>query len=221
MKKNKLNYLEKIAFNVIDSLNKKGAHTNPVKIKQNIKGFLEKISLKFTEYLPLNSKGIDIGAGLGILSELLKPRIIYNLDINPPKEGYGIQIKGDAEDINFEGESFDFALLFYAFNHFKNQEKAFSEMYRIVKNKGYIIAMMEFSRYKGQEHLIKLNELSMNKIIYGKNCFSEEINPLKKKDFERLINYFSLKRISIEKFPPTQKIDFIFKSSKYLYVLQK
>lgn len=221
MKDNKLNYLEKIAFDVIDSLNKKGAHTNPVKIKQNIKGFLEKISLKFTEYLPLNSKGIDIGAGLGILSEVLKPRIVYNLDINPPKEGYGIQIKGDAEDINFEDESFDFALSFYAFNHFKNPEKAFSEMYRIVKNKGYIIVMMEFPRYKGQEHLIRLNELSMNKIIYEKNCLSEEMSYLKRKNFEKLINDFSLKRISIEKFPPTQKIDFIFKSSKYLYVLQK
>ena len=81
--------------------------------------------------------------------------------------------------------------------------------------------MMEFTRYKGQEHLIRLNELSMNKIIYGKNCLLEEINHSKRKDFEKWIDDFSLKRRGVEKFPPTQKIDFIFKSSKYLYVLQK
>jgi len=110
-----MNLLDKLLFKSIDTLNKKGAHTNPLRIKENIRKFLEKTSKEFIGYLNNSSIGADIGSGYGILSDVLKPIRVYNLDINPPTSGYLPQIKGDAEKLPFKDNSLDFVLFFILF----------------------------------------------------------------------------------------------------------
>jgi ubiquinone/menaquinone biosynthesis C-methylase UbiE len=224
---NNLNKLEKFFLGRIDQLNKKCSHTNPTNVKQNIKNFLEGICKEHIfPNLQQNMTGLDIGAGYGLFSEVLKQYSIavYNLDKNLPKDGLGIQVKGIAEDLPFADKYFDFAAIFYGFNHFDNPKKAFEEACRVVKDKGYLILMMEFSRYAGQKYLTNLNEISMNKIIYGNAdgfAVNKTNNYFNKKEFKKLIKNNNLNKILIKDFPPTNGYDKIFKTAKCLYILKK
>jgi SAM-dependent methyltransferase len=217
-----LSLVDSFLFSIIDRLNKVGAHTAPANIKSNIRSFLEKTSKKFVEFLPESAIGIDIGAGYGILSDVLKPRLIYNVDINPPKEGYHPQIRAKAENLPFEDETFDFATIFYAFNHFSNPSRAFEEANRVVKKRGHIVTMIEFLRYKGQNRFIRLNERSMNRIIFGEHYKPDNAdNFFARPEFEGLIDKLSLNRRVVEDYKPTRRFDVVFKTLKRLYVLQK
>jgi len=81
------NLVDRILFSVIDNLNQKGSHTNPNQVHHNIEVFLSKLSAEFVDLLPEESIGIDVGAGKGAMSKVLRPRTTYNLDINPPNMG--------------------------------------------------------------------------------------------------------------------------------------
>ncbi|GEM_PF-1937963 len=217
-----MSLVDRIIFHAIDNLNKRGDHTNPKRVKQNIHLFLEKLSGKFDVYLPKNSVGVDIGAGHGTLSEVLKPRRVYNLDTRPPENGYMPQIKGKAEELPFSDGELNFACMFYSLPHFDDPKKAIQEAHRVVNNGGYVVIMMEFLRYGGQDRLIGLNEKSMNGIIFGEQAQSENrYNYLSMDEFEGVIKRLSFQKILVQEFAPTRWFDVIFKSSKSLYVLQK
>jgi len=218
---------EKFFFKIIDNLNRNGAHTNPKHVKQNIKNFLENICREHVStVLSSNSRGVDVGAGYGLLSEVLESYgiMMYNLDKYPPKDGLGNQIIGRAESLPFKDESLDFATVFYSFNHFDNPNKAFDELYRVVRKNGHMIMMMDFQRYNNQEYFIRLNELSMNKIIYkNNNDFTSNIinTGFDKKEFETMISEHNLNTVLKKDFPATKFYDKIFKTAKYLYILEK
>ena len=221
MTKNHMVVVDEIVFRIIDRLNMSNAHTNPAHIKGNIRAFLEIVSKSFTRYIPENAKGIDIGAGYGILSEVLKPRDVLNLDIDPPEGGYGHQLKADAENIPFQDSTFDFATVFYAFHHFRDPKKAFSEACRVVKPNGHIIAMMEFLRYPGQRYFVQMNEISMNTILYGKYEPGKPHNLFQRKEFEKRARELSLETVLEKAFPSTIWYDAVYKTKKHLYVMQK
>ncbi len=68
-----LSLSEKLFFKIIDDLNRKGAHTNPEKVQVNIRNFLERTCKEYiAPIIPTDSVGLDIGAGRGVLSEVLK-----------------------------------------------------------------------------------------------------------------------------------------------------
>ncbi len=222
MSLNSMPLIDKALFLFIDKLNRRGKHTNPANIEKNIRNFLKKMSKEFTKYLPSDSTGVDIGAGKGLLSDILKPRKTYNLDTILHKEGYSPQIKSKAEKLPFNNNELDYALFFYALHYFNDREMAFKEADRVVKPGGYIIIMLESLRYPWQERMIQLNEMSMNGIIYGR--MEEENRPhnyFRKKEFKNLIESLSLKKISEKPYPPTRFIDRVFKTKKTLYILQK
>lgn len=225
MNKTQFTTKEKFLFKIIDYLNRKGEHTKPENIQVNIENFLRKISEKFTPYIGLDTKGLDIGAGKGTLSQILKPRKVTNLDIYFPKERFEPYIQGKAENLPFEDKSLDFVLAFYSMHHFENQDKALEEINRVLKNKGKFIAMMEFKRFKWQDTFIDMNELSMNEIIYGNKAiekYSEHHTHQTKYEFqEKNKKLTNLKILKEEIFPPTRTIDRLFKTQKVIYVMEK
>jgi ubiquinone/menaquinone biosynthesis C-methylase UbiE len=216
---------ERTFFKIIDGLNRKGAHTNPETVRVNIRNFLECTCKE--HILPIvkaNSIGVDIGAGYGLLSEVLKQHSItvYNLDKNHPMGSLGMRIEGIAEDLPYDTNSLDVAFIFYAFNHFDNPRKAFSEAHRVIKKDGHIITMMEFDRYKGQNYFVRLNELSMNNIIYHNiNGFENNNSNITKEEFEGMIKDHSLEIILRKEYHPTKWYDKAFKTAKSLYILRK
>lgn len=53
-------------------------------------------------------------------------------------------IKGDSEDLNFEDESFDAAMVAFGVRNFENLEKGLAEMNRVMKTGGKLV-VLEFS----------------------------------------------------------------------------
>lgn len=94
------------------------------------------------EILPDFNKAVEIGVGTGNFAEPLG----INYGIEPSKnmariaKSKGIEVvNAAAEDIPFENESFDLVLMVTTLCFLENPIKAFSEIYRILKNEGLFI----------------------------------------------------------------------------------
>ena len=102
-------------------------------------------------YLPKNEGGVllDVGAGMCEYRELAESKgySYVGIDINPNSPA----IKGNACDIPFESGTFDVILAIDCLEHIKNDEKAVSEMKRVLKNDGIIII---HSPNKAQKHIL-------------------------------------------------------------------
>lgn len=92
--------------------------------------------------LPLNKKGIEIGVGSGRFAEPLN----IKMGIEPSQKMIelaaqrGIRvIKGVAEELSVRDEQFDFSLMVNTICFLDDIEKAFREIYRILKPSGCII----------------------------------------------------------------------------------
>ncbi len=83
--------------------------------------------------------------------------------------------------------------------------------------------MMEFERYPGQNYFVKLNELSMNNIIYQNDDGFASKNNLDytKKEFEKNIKDHSLEIILKKEYTATRWFDKAFKTAKSWYILKK
>lgn len=108
--------------------------------KHNNKYRSEVIALK--KVIPKGKKGVEIGVGTGRFSKPLG--ITIGVEPSPCMseiaEERGITvIKGVAENLPFHSESFDFVLMVTTVCFLLDIPKAFSEAYRILKNKGTII----------------------------------------------------------------------------------
>jgi len=219
-----LSLKDRVLLKIIDGLNRRGSHTNPQHIHKNIETFLMSLSDEFIDLLPENAQGLDIGAGKGMMSKVLLPRKTYNLDINPPSDGFQPQIKGRAEELPFENERFDYALFLYSLNHFENPRTAICESNRVLKHGGYLIAMVESLRFPGQERFVHLNEISMERIIFGetnKPYSARNENYVPKEEFEGLTASLRFEPIIKKDFKPTRSLDMLFKTQKSLYVMRK
>ncbi len=89
-----------------------------------------------------NGKGIEIGIGTGRfalplnIKDGLEPS--DNMAKIAKKRGLNV-IKGVAEDIPIENNKYDFALINTAICFFDNLEKALREIFRILKDDGYVV----------------------------------------------------------------------------------
>lgn len=92
-------------------------------------------------------KILDVGGGqpfqkiLSNHKELLRGREYITLDIDPETKP---SVVGDAHDMPFEDNSFDAVLHVYVFEHLYNPQKAISEIYRVLKPGGYMLAVVPF-----------------------------------------------------------------------------
>lgn len=88
------------------------------------------------------SNGIDIGSGSGRFS--IKPNIKIGVEPSRKMRDIALQrgvvtVEGYAENLPFEGESFDFALMMTSICFVENPLKAIKEAYRVLKKDGFLI----------------------------------------------------------------------------------
>ncbi len=92
-------------------------------------------------------KILDVGGGrpfqkiLSNHKELLRGHDYMTLDIDPETKP---SVVGDAHDMPFKDNSFDAVLHIYVFEHLHNPQKAASEIYRVLKPGGYMLAVVPF-----------------------------------------------------------------------------
>jgi ubiquinone/menaquinone biosynthesis C-methylase UbiE len=89
---------------------------------------------------------LDVGIGTGNLENFLMTRTVMGIDISKRmleecrKNHPGIKLYyADAERLPFDDESFDFVYSRNLLQNFKDPEKAFEEMYRVLKVGGKIM----------------------------------------------------------------------------------
>lgn len=98
--------------------------------------------LAIEQAIPLQKKGIEIGVGTGRFAEYfdIKYGVEPSENMGRIAEQRGISvIKGVAEDLPIESNTFDFALLVTTVCFLNDIPKAFFEIHRILKPKGEII----------------------------------------------------------------------------------
>lgn len=104
---------------------------------------------------------LDVATGTGdlaIAALKLNPKKVIGVDIAEDMVEIGkkkvrekklekiihIQV-GDSEDLQFNDNTFDAAIVAFGVRNFENLEKGLSEMYRVLKNNG-IVMILEFSK---------------------------------------------------------------------------
>ncbi len=124
-----------------------------------------------------NKKVVDIGCGYG------KNRIIVEsvggewVGVEP-FEGGAHTVVGDAEDLPFEDNTFDVAIMDAVLEHIPDVSKAFTEVARVLKPSGVFIGYSAFMEcfheisyshlsFKALEHYSNINGLKLEKISGG------------------------------------------------------
>jgi SAM-dependent methyltransferase len=99
--------------------------------------------------LPSGARVADLGCGSGVFTELLRRRGYQSvgLDISPKLVALGRRryaglelVEGDAENLPFEGASFDGVLLSGLVHHFPDPRRLAGEVKRVLKTGGRFVA---------------------------------------------------------------------------------
>lgn len=213
----------------IDFLNRHGAYSSTEEFRKRNWQFKTGLFERFRELLPENPIGVDIGAADGMMSEIMRQKKSIALDAIPQVETGGKIpfIKALAENLPFRDESLDYVTVLYSFHHFTDSKRSLSECARVLKNGGLMVVMEEFPRYYGQEYFLKLNEMSVNNIVFGNwkqkeiDKYASNVNYFRKDEFEKLVASLNFETIDFKIYPPTKWWDIFFKSRKNFYVMRK
>ncbi len=107
------------------------------------------------EYLPRNSKILDLGSGAGVLNKFIDPsNVLFSLDlseellnINSNKKDN--KICSSITQTPFKNQEFDYICSFTVFQDLEFVGKAFDEVLRILKKDGtFIISFLKISKKK-------------------------------------------------------------------------
>jgi len=116
------------------------------------------ICLDLSEFIPKGSKVLDIGCGDGArLGELRdKGFDAFGCEINKSWVGNFVDY-GDAENLPYDDNSFDVVLSIDVLEHLKNPVLALKEMFRVCKNRAFIIITPEEARefYEDPTHKVE------------------------------------------------------------------
>jgi len=98
--------------------------------------------LALKQAIPVGKNGVEIGIGSGIFAEKLN--IKFGIDPSEKMLNYATQRKlsvkkGVAENLPYPDNSFDFAAFITSICFVDNPDKALTEAYRIIKDKGDLI----------------------------------------------------------------------------------
>jgi len=111
--------------------------------------------IPFEKFLPRNSNVLEIGCGLGGHSESICKlnNKLTAIDLNPTSvhvtsrrlknNGYDASVlEMDAENLEFEDETFDFIFSWGALHHTPDTQKTMDELYRVLKPGGRVCIML-------------------------------------------------------------------------------
>lgn len=113
------------------------------------------------------AKVLDVGAMDGRLGECLPVNIDYT-GVDP--NGEGPIIRGIAEALPFEDDSFDYVTCFASLFHFMDLKRSFSEMSRVLRKGGHLMALVILKGEKdpdSQSHTFRLDDEIMNALGNG------------------------------------------------------
>lgn len=139
------------------------------------------------------SKILDVGTGTGVLIKYLmktNPKEIYGVDLSEnmiqvAKSKYkDDRVKFYAEDVvEFnEEKDFDYIFIYSAYPHFKDKEKLFSHLRKLMKENGKIIICHSQSKE------------DINRVHASKEAVKEHILPKAEITCEIMKNYFKINK---------------------------
>ena len=133
----------------------------------SVVGYFDQYTERFTSHMPepmLAAAGLksaarvlDVGTGTGVIALDVVKRLgqgteVVGIDLSDgmlataaaKARAAGLDeqvsfLKMDAENLDFEDESFDAVLSLYALRHFPNPDKALQEMFRVLKPGGAVV----------------------------------------------------------------------------------
>jgi len=157
--------------------------------------FFKPFEKRFSFWRPRLTKGLEgrvleigtgTGANLKYYSKNCKPLgIDLNYNFLEEAKKYGVQLmQMDAEKLAFKDRSFDYVIAPLCFCTIPDQEKAFSEVYRVLKPNGEL-RMIE--HMKSDSYLISVFQTILNpinKLIFDCKLTSETMKSLKKSDLK-------------------------------------
>ncbi len=128
--------------------------------KQGYHAMLDKLELDIISPLAIGKDVLEVGAGTGLIMEGLKdaPKTLTGIDISKGmlekarERGFNV-VQGSATELPFEDESFDLAYSFKVLAHIPDIKKALSEMSRVLRPGGYLVA--EFYNSYSIRNLVK------------------------------------------------------------------
>lgn len=121
---------------------------------------------------------VDIGCGYGRNRSIVEKAGGKWTGVEP-FEGGAHTVVGDAENLPFENEMFDVAIMDAVLEHIPDVGKAFSEVARVLKQGGHFIGYVAYMEcfheisyshlsFKALEHYSKINGMKLEKISGGK-----------------------------------------------------
>ncbi|MBC8394414.1 MAG: methyltransferase domain-containing protein [Deltaproteobacteria bacterium] len=180
------------------------------------------------------SQVLEIGSGGGAHSALFKRYGAHmtSVDITPErvissskkmsliKEGTGISLQTDAENLPFVDDSFDIVYSSGVLHHSENTERCIQEVYRVLKNDGKAILML-YSRNSAMYWLNLFPKTILHGLIFkyseaerlgliteGRPKFGDTNNPItrvySKKQIQRLLKNFRIESLRKNSFSFSQ-----------------
>lgn len=163
------------------------------------------------EYIPHESKFLDIGCGAGYNFKKAKEELqceCKGIDPEPGAHGVGRNtegiiaglniIKGFSENIPFEDKSFDVVFSSHVLEHVNDEQKSLMEMKRVLKDDGVVIIGMPtaamawinfFTQMLFTTHMRIVNVLLKPFINTGRTKFIHIFLPPSHSDFNKTILY--------------------------------
>lgn len=145
---------------------------------------------------------LDVGCGILPLPGYMKVAsnvMFIGIDPFSGSEREFSFVKGVAENIPFKNQAFDAVLLATSLDHLSNPDEAIKEIYRVLKNKGYLIIWGSFRDESDPKYKLWQKTKSLSIYNHPFAFTLESLNSLLKNKFvlNRIINIVNSEKIII------------------------